>query len=61
MQVGPVSAPPIHTLLTQLSRPEARESGPDRDNDGDEGVQAAKAARLPSPPPGRGGVVDVSA
>ncbi|MBR9970561.1 hypothetical protein [Magnetospirillum sulfuroxidans] len=41
--------------------PEATERGPDRDNDGDEGGVSAAAKALPTPPPGRGGKMDMLA
>lgn len=59
MQIGSTGASYPQTSVAAPA--ERTERGPDRDNDGDEGVKAAAAKPLPAPPPGRGGSVDMLA
>ena len=56
--IGPLlNAPPA----LQASKPEGRESGPDRDNDGDEGQKAANVQASSLSATGRTGAIDILA
>ena len=65
MTIGSVGAVTHFRPTPQIVPAEARETGPDTDNDGDEGASGvAKAmlgATLPAPTGGRGVSVDISA
>lgn len=61
MQIGSVGALHSYASITQNSRPEAAERGPDHDHDSDDGAQAAPSSSQPAPAAGRGVSVDIKA
>lgn len=61
MQITSVGGYPAIAPSTQGRMPEKAERGPDHDNDGDESGAAVATKSLPTPPPGRGGSVDMLA
>lgn len=61
MQLGSVGSLPGYVSTAQVSRPEAVERGPDRDNDGDEGTRSSAPSASPPAASGRGGAIDILA
>lgn len=63
MQIGSTGSSYPQASIATPAVSERSEKGPDHDNDGDEGVKTSAAAtnKLPAPPPGRGGNVDMVA
>ncbi|OJX71796.1 hypothetical protein [Magnetospirillum sp. 64-120] len=61
MQITATGLSSVYSPQTASRGTEASERGPDKDNDGDEAKVAAPSSPLPSPPPGRGGKLDMLA
>jgi hypothetical protein len=59
MQIGSISSLQTYSPTSQVQKPEARETGPDRDNDGDEGAKVA--ATQPASQSSQTGAVDLLA
>lgn len=62
MEIGSVGSLSSYASISQASRPESAEQGPDRDHDGDEGSKAVTTESIrPSSTTGRGLIVNILA
>lgn len=61
MQIGSVGAVPTSSATLQTPRTEATETGPDTDNDGDEGRQVAATSPSSAQASGQTRTIDILA